>query len=105
MIPVEPEGLDYEASVFRRMQEGEADLAAMGTRAWDDFGGPGLAALNAPFLVDSYPLQERIFTSGLVETLLEAAAGCSRGSASSPAPSGTRSVSPARWRPRRTSEG
>jgi TRAP-type C4-dicarboxylate transport system substrate-binding protein len=68
---VEADGLDYERQVFRRMQEGEADLAAMGTRAWDDFGGVGLAALNAPFLVDSYPLQERIFTSDLVPTLLE----------------------------------
>jgi len=71
LVPVEPEGVDYEAAVLRRMQEGEADLAVMGTRAWDDFGAPGLAALGAPFLVDSYPLQERIFTSDLVEPILE----------------------------------
>ena len=71
LVPVEPEGVDYEAAVLRRMQAGEADLAVMGTRAWDDFGAPGLAALGAPFLVDSYPLQERIFTSDLVETILE----------------------------------
>ena len=57
--------------MLRRMQAGEADLAVMGTRAWDDFGAPGLAALGAPFLVDSYPLQERILTSDLVDPILE----------------------------------
>jgi TRAP-type C4-dicarboxylate transport system substrate-binding protein len=71
LVPVEPEGVDYEAAVLRRMQAGEADLAVMGTRAWDDFGAPGLAALGAPFLIDSYPLQERILTSDLVDPILE----------------------------------
>jgi TRAP-type C4-dicarboxylate transport system substrate-binding protein len=71
LVPAEHDGADYEAATVRRIQEGEADLAVVGTRGWDDFGAPGLAALGAPFLVDSYPLQERIFTGGLVETLLE----------------------------------
>ena len=47
----------------------------VGTRAWDDFGAPGTQrALGAPFLVDSYPLQERVLTSDLVETMLAGAA-------------------------------
>jgi TRAP-type C4-dicarboxylate transport system substrate-binding protein len=70
-IQAEQDGVDYEAAMVRRLQDGEADLAVVGTRGWDDLGAPGLAALGAPFLVDSYPLQERILTSGLVETLLE----------------------------------
>ena len=71
VVPVEPQGVEYEAAVLRRMQAGEADLGLVGTRAWDDFGAPGLAALGAPFLLDSYPLQERVFTSDLVEPILE----------------------------------
>ena len=71
MIHAEQDGVDYETATVRRLQDGEADLAVVGTRAWDDLGAPGLAALGAPFLVDSYPLQERIFTSGLVETILQ----------------------------------
>ena len=71
MIHAEQDGVDYETATVRRLQDGEADLAVVGTRGWDDLGAPGLAALGAPFLVDSYPLQERIFTSGLVETILQ----------------------------------
>jgi TRAP-type C4-dicarboxylate transport system substrate-binding protein len=71
LIPAEQDGVNYEAATVRRLNDGEADLAVVGTRGWDDFGAPGLAALGAPFLVDSYPLQERIFTGGLVETILE----------------------------------
>ena len=69
-IPAEHVGIDYEAATIRDMQDGRADLAVAGTRAWHEFGAPGIAALGAPLLVDSYPLQERILTSGLVETML-----------------------------------
>jgi TRAP-type C4-dicarboxylate transport system substrate-binding protein len=71
LISDEYHGPDYEADVIRRMKDGEADLAIAGTRAWDDFGAPGLSALGAPFLVDSYALQARLFTSGLVDTVLD----------------------------------
>jgi TRAP-type C4-dicarboxylate transport system substrate-binding protein len=71
LIPAERDGTDYEAANVRRLQEGEADLAVVGTRALDEFGAPALGALGAPFLVDSYTLQERIFTSELVDTMLE----------------------------------
>jgi TRAP-type C4-dicarboxylate transport system substrate-binding protein len=71
LVPAEHPGPDYEAATIRDMQGGRADLASVGTRAWDEFGAPSLSALGAPFLVDSYPLQERILTSGLAETMLQ----------------------------------
>ena len=71
LVPAEHADADYEAATIRRVQDGRADLAVVGTRAWDEFGAPGLSALGAPFLVDSYPLQERVLTSDLVETMLQ----------------------------------
>ncbi|MEO6512352.1 MAG: TRAP transporter substrate-binding protein DctP [Nocardioides sp.] len=71
LVPVASDRTDYEADVVRRLQEGDADLAVVGTRSGNDFGAPGLAALNAPFLLDSYPLQERVLSGPLVDTILE----------------------------------
>ena len=64
-------GPDYEAATIRDMQHGRADLAFAGSRAWDAFGVHGLRALNAPLLIDSYPLQERVLESDLAEPMLE----------------------------------
>jgi TRAP-type C4-dicarboxylate transport system substrate-binding protein len=63
--------LDYDAATIRDIQDGRADLGLAGSRAWDDFGVPAPTALGAPFLVDSYPLQERLFTSRVVDTALQ----------------------------------
>jgi TRAP-type C4-dicarboxylate transport system substrate-binding protein len=71
LVPVASDSTDYEADVVKRLQDGEADLAVVGTRAGNDFGAPGLAALGAPFLLDSYPLQERVLSGPLVDTILE----------------------------------
>ena len=65
------DGADYEAATIRDVQDGRADLAFAGSRAWDEFGARRLRALGAPFLIDSYPLQEAVLTSGLVESMLE----------------------------------
>ena len=56
---------DYEAATIRDMLRGRADLAMAGSRAWDEFGVRGLRALNAPLLIDSYLVQERVLRSGL----------------------------------------
>ena len=53
------------------MQDGRADLAIVGARAWDEFGASAISALGAPFLVDSYALQERVLTSDVVDTMLQ----------------------------------
>ena len=61
---------DFEAATIKDVLDGRADLAMVGARAWAEFGAPGISAVGAPFLVDSYPLQERVLTSDLVETML-----------------------------------
>src|SRR4249919_2809730 len=65
IVPAGHEGADYEAATIRDVQDGRADLAFAASRAWDEFGARSLRALGAPFLVDSYPLQDRVLTSGL----------------------------------------
>ena len=65
-----------------------------GSRAWDEFGARSLRALGAPFLVDSYQLQERVLTSELVEPMLEELRPLAWwGSASCPGRCGVRSAS------------
>ena len=64
-------GVDYEATTIRSMQQGRADLAFAGSRAWDEFGARRLRALSAPLLIDSYRLQERVLQSELVGPMLD----------------------------------
>jgi TRAP-type C4-dicarboxylate transport system substrate-binding protein len=71
VVPAGHEGPDYEAATIRDLRRGRAGLAFAGSRAWDGFGARSLRALSAPLLIDSYPLQERILSSGLVDTMLE----------------------------------
>ena len=71
IVPAGHEGADYEAATIRDVQDGRADLAFAASRAWDEFGARSLRALGAPFLVDSYPLQDRVLTSGLAGSMLE----------------------------------
>jgi TRAP-type C4-dicarboxylate transport system substrate-binding protein len=71
VVPAGGEGPDFEASLIREMRRGRADLAFVGSRAWDQFGVHSLRALQAPLLIDSYPLQERVLTSPLVDPMLE----------------------------------
>src|SRR5262245_19712593 len=70
-VPAGHDGVEYEAATIRDVQNGRADLAFAASRAWDEFGARSLRALGAPFLVDSYPLQERVLTSGLIGSMLE----------------------------------
>jgi TRAP-type transport system periplasmic protein len=65
------EGPEFEADTIRDMRRGRADLAFAGSRAWDEFGVERLRALNAPLLIDSYRLQERVLASNLVDPMLE----------------------------------
>jgi TRAP-type C4-dicarboxylate transport system substrate-binding protein len=61
---------DFEAATIRDVRHGRADLAMAASRAWDEFGVRSLRALHAPLLIDSYPLQERVLTSELVDPML-----------------------------------
>src|SRR5262245_47432544 len=71
IVPAGHPGADFEAATIRDVQDGRADLAMAASRAWDEFGARSLRALSAPFLVDSYPLQQRVLTSRLVGSMLE----------------------------------
>jgi TRAP-type C4-dicarboxylate transport system substrate-binding protein len=59
--------LDYERAVIDDVRAGRADFAWAGSRAWDG----SLLALNAPLLIDSYELEERVLGDGLVDQMLE----------------------------------
>lgn len=71
VVTADHDGADYEAATIRDVQNGRAELAFAGSRAWDEFGAHSLGALGAPFLVDSYPLQEAVLTNELVDSMLE----------------------------------
>jgi TRAP-type C4-dicarboxylate transport system substrate-binding protein len=61
---------DYEVRLIRDVQAGRIKLGWAGTRAWDSVGVRAFDALHAPFLVDNYPLQERVLKSKLVDRML-----------------------------------
>jgi TRAP-type C4-dicarboxylate transport system substrate-binding protein len=65
------DGANFEADAIRDMQNGRADLAFAGSRAWDEFGARSLRALSAPLLIDSYRLQGRVLTSEIVKPMLD----------------------------------
>ena len=52
---------DYEAAVISDVRHGRTDLGWAGSRAWNG----SLRALNAPLLIDSYALEERVLRDGL----------------------------------------
>ncbi len=47
---------DFEAAVIGDVRRGRTDLGLAGSRAWKG----SLRALNAPLLIDSYLLEERV---------------------------------------------
>jgi TRAP-type C4-dicarboxylate transport system substrate-binding protein len=59
-----------EVGIVREVQSGKAQLAWVGTRVWDLFGVRSFAALSAPMLVDSYPLQAAVLRSDLPQKML-----------------------------------
>src|SRR6187397_1577606 len=62
---------DFESATIRDLRNGRADLAMAPSRAWDEFGILSLRALQAPLLVDSYALQERVLQSSLAARMLD----------------------------------
>ena len=65
-----PPGQDWDQWVIRRVVSGELDLALVPTRAWDTEGVGSLAALSAPFLLDSHPLLAEVTRGDLADELL-----------------------------------
>jgi len=61
---------DVEQDTVRMVQAGELDLGWVGSRAFDVLGVPTLQALQAPFLINEYPLLRAVLTSELPETMM-----------------------------------
>jgi TRAP-type transport system periplasmic protein len=60
----------FENGLINDVRAGKADLGVAGTRAWDSFGVHSLDALNAPLLIDSDALQQRVLQSSLIPPML-----------------------------------
>lgn len=61
---------DAEAQVVRAAAAGTVDLGWAGSRVFDTIGVPGLRALSAPMLIDSYPLENAVLHSAMPGRML-----------------------------------
>jgi TRAP-type C4-dicarboxylate transport system substrate-binding protein len=66
------DGADVETAIIAAVARGELDAGLVGTRAFSASGIAGFDALTAPFLVDSYDLQQAILDTDLPDQLLGA---------------------------------
>jgi TRAP-type C4-dicarboxylate transport system substrate-binding protein len=60
----------YENGLIGDVRAGRAELGIAGSRAWDSVGVTSFQALNAPLLIDSYDLQQRVLSGPLVAPML-----------------------------------
>lgn len=60
-----------EPATVRMVQSGAFDLGWVGSRTWDNLGVTSFEALQAPFLITSYPLLDRVVTSGIADKMLD----------------------------------
>jgi TRAP-type C4-dicarboxylate transport system substrate-binding protein len=60
-----------EQEVVRGVSEGEVDLGRVGARVFDTLGTDDLQALQAPMLIDSYPLQDAAINGGITDEMLQ----------------------------------
>jgi TRAP-type C4-dicarboxylate transport system substrate-binding protein len=61
---------DVEARTIELVRSGRFDLGWVAARAWDEVGVRSFQALQAPFLITSYPLLDRVLTSPLARSML-----------------------------------
>jgi TRAP-type C4-dicarboxylate transport system substrate-binding protein len=61
---------DQEVDTIEDVRAGTADLGWEGARAWDWLGIHNFDPLIAPLLINSYPLERRVFASGLPQKML-----------------------------------
>ena len=60
----------YEAGTVRDVQGGKVDMVGVGARVFDRIGYRGFQALLAPFLIDSYELEGKVFEKGIPDQML-----------------------------------
>jgi TRAP-type C4-dicarboxylate transport system substrate-binding protein len=61
---------DQEVELIEDVRAGKVDMAWVGARAFDSVGVTSFQALIAPFLVDSYDLQDAVFDDGIPARML-----------------------------------
>ena len=59
-----------EAQVIHAVATGQVDLGWAGSEAFDKVGAPGLRALSAPMLIDSYPLENAVLKTTIPARML-----------------------------------
>jgi TRAP-type C4-dicarboxylate transport system substrate-binding protein len=62
----------YEKGLFEDVKKGKAELGWVGSRALDMVGVKAFDPLHAPFLIDSYELQDQVLDADLADTMLAA---------------------------------
>jgi TRAP-type C4-dicarboxylate transport system substrate-binding protein len=62
--------VDAEQQVVRAVAAGQMDLGWAGTRVFDTMGVTSFQALQAPMLIDSYPLEQAVITAGIPDRML-----------------------------------
>ena len=65
-----PNGPTYEQDIIKYVAAGKAQLGFSAARAFDSLGVTSFVGLHAPFLVDSYALEEQILASDWAKELL-----------------------------------
>jgi len=61
---------DSEPATVSLVRDGKLDLGWVGARAWDTLGVRSFQALQAPFLIDSYPLLDAVVASPMAGRML-----------------------------------
>jgi TRAP-type C4-dicarboxylate transport system substrate-binding protein len=61
---------NQETETIHDVRAGRIDLAWVGARAWDSVGVHSFDPLVAPFLIDSYRLEQQVFASGMPRRML-----------------------------------
>jgi TRAP-type C4-dicarboxylate transport system substrate-binding protein len=61
---------DAEEQLIGDLRTGKAELAAIPSRAWDAAGVTSFDALQAPFLIDSYALEQAVLESDIPNKML-----------------------------------
>jgi TRAP-type C4-dicarboxylate transport system substrate-binding protein len=62
---------DAEQQVVRSVAVGQMDLGWAGARVFDTMGVTSFQALQAPMLIDSYPLEQAVVTAGIPDQMLQ----------------------------------
>jgi TRAP-type C4-dicarboxylate transport system substrate-binding protein len=61
----------YEADLIKDVQAGKAQLGITASRAFDTVGIDSFQALQAPFLIDNYPLERKVLASAVPGKMLQ----------------------------------